>query len=190
MLLAGAIVVDLIAKRILVSAVRAIAKRSAATWDDALVSNNVFGRLVQFVPALIVFIGVPIIPGMPESGAQLIRNVAMGYIALTLTMAMTSLLSAANSIYERSPLAKDRPLKCFVQLVQIAVWILGGIIVVATVLVRSPLLLLSGFGAMTAILLIDGVVLSIDVTGHQLLESLATRGAAAPHTPDEFSRTT
>jgi len=174
-LLAGAIIVDLIAKRILVSTVRAVAKRSAATWDDALVSYNVFGRLVQVIPALIVYVGIPVIPGMPESGALVIRNVAMGYTVLMLTMALTSLLSAANSVYEKSPIAKERPLKGFVQLVQIAVWILGGIIIVATVLDRSPLLLLSGFGAMTAILLlvfkdtILSLVASVQLTAQDMV---------------------
>ncbi len=46
-LLAGAIIIDLISKRVLV---RTFAKRSNATWDDALVKHNVFGRLVQVVP--------------------------------------------------------------------------------------------------------------------------------------------
>ncbi len=57
-LLAGGVIIDLIAKRLLVGAVRAFAKRSSFTWDDALVTHNVFGRLAQVVPALIVFVGV------------------------------------------------------------------------------------------------------------------------------------
>ena len=174
-LLAGAVIINLILKQILVRAVRAFAKRSSITWDDALVTHNVFGRFVQVVPALIVFAGVPFIPGLPEGGEQLIRNVAMGYMVLMLTLALTALLSAANTIYAASPLAKKRPLKGFVQLVQIVVWILGGVIIVATVLDRSPLLLLSGFGAMTAILLlvfkdtILSLVASVQLTAQDLI---------------------
>ncbi len=153
-LLTGAVIINLIAKRVLVGTVRAFAKRSSVTWDDVLVRHNVFSRLVQVVPALIVFVGVPFVPGLPEGGEQLIRNVAMGYMVLMLTLALTAMLSAANTIYAASPLAKERPLKGFVQLVQIAVWILGGVLIIAVVLDRSPLLLLSGFGAMTAILLL------------------------------------
>jgi len=134
--------------------VRAFAKRSRFTWDDALSKHNVFGRLVQVVPALIVFVGVPFVPDLPEGGVQLLRNVAMGYMVLMLTMALTAMLSVANTIYAALPVAKERPLKGFVQLVQIVVWILGGVLVISVVLDRSPLLLLSGFGAMTAILLL------------------------------------
>ncbi len=174
-LLTGAVIIDLIAKKILVRTVRAVARRSSATWDDALVTHNVFGRMVQVVPALIVYVGVPFVPGLPEGGAQLIRNVAMGYTVLMLTLALTAMLSAANAIYAASPAGKERSLKGFVQLVQIVVWILGGVLIVATVLDRSPLLLLSGFGAMTAILLlvfkdtILSLVASVQLTAQDMV---------------------
>jgi miniconductance mechanosensitive channel len=153
-LLVGAIIIDLIAKRILVGAVRAFAKRTSVTWDDALVAHNVFGRLAQVVPALIIFVGVPFVPDLPEAGVHLIRNIAMGYMVLMLTLALTAMLSAANTIYSATPAARERPLKGFVQLVQIVVWVFGSVLIIAAVLDRSPLLLLSGFGAMTAILLL------------------------------------
>ncbi|MDH3748704.1 MAG: mechanosensitive ion channel family protein [Gammaproteobacteria bacterium] len=174
-LLAGAVIINLIAKRLLVGTVRAFAKRSSVTWDDALVTHNVFGRLVQVVPALIVFVGVPFVPGLPEGLVQLMRNVAMGYMVLMLTLALTAMLSAANTIYSASPVAKDRPLKGFVQLVQIVVWIFGGVMIIAAVLDRSPLLLLSGFGAMTAILLlvfkdtILSLVASVQLTAQDMV---------------------
>jgi len=174
-LLAGAVVVNLIAKRLLLRSVRAIASHSSVTWDDALVSHNVFGRLAQVLPALIVFIGVPFIPDMPESGTQLIRNIAMGYMVLMLTLALSAMLGAANTIYAASPVAKDRPLKGFVQLAQIVVWIFGGVLIVAAVLERSPVLLLSGFGAMTAILLlvfkdtILSLVASVQLTAQDMV---------------------
>jgi miniconductance mechanosensitive channel len=174
-LLVGAVVINLIAKRVLVGTVRAFAKRSSFKWDDALVTHNVFGHLVQVVPALIVFVGVPFVPGLPEGLVQLMRNVAMGYMVLMLTLALTAMLSAANTIYSASPVAKDRPLKGFVQLVQIVVWIFGGVMIIAAVLDRSPLLLLSGFGAMTAILLlvfkdtILSLVASVQLTAQDMV---------------------
>ena len=174
-LLLGAIVVDLVAKRLLVRMVRAFSRRSSATWDDALVSHNVFGRLAKVFPALIVYVGVQFVPDLPDGGVQLLRNVAMGYMVLTLTLALSSLLSAANTIYSAMPVARDRPIKGFVQLVQIVVWVLGGVMIVAAVLDRSPLLLLSGFGAMTAILLlvfkdtILSLVASVQLTAQDMV---------------------
>ena len=174
-LLVFAVVIDLIVKHVVIRVVRAFAKRSSTTWDDVLVAHNVFGRLVHVVPALIVFIGTPLIPDLPEGGVQLIRNVAMGYMVLMLTLALTAMLSAANTIYETTPVAKDRPLKGFVQLVQIVIWIFGGVMIISAVLDRSPLLLLSGFGAMTAILLlvfkdtILSLVASVQLTAQDMV---------------------
>ena len=174
-LLVVAVVVDLIVKRIVIRIVRAFARRTSASWDDALVTHNVFGRLVQVVPALIVFFGTPLVPDLPAGGAQVMRNVAMGYMVLVLTMTLTAALSAANAIYESSPVAKERPLKGFVQLMQIAIWVLGGVMILSAVLDRSPVLLLSGLGAMTAILLlvfkdtILSLVASVQLTAQDMV---------------------
>jgi miniconductance mechanosensitive channel len=175
LLLVGAVIIDLVVKRLLVSTVRAIAKRSASTWDDALVEHNVFGRVAHVVPALLVYVGLPFIPGLPDDFDQLIRNIAMGYMILMLTIALTSTLSAANTIYAATPTAKVRPLKGFVQLAQIIISIIGGVVVVASVMDRSPLLLLSGLGAMTAILLlifkdtILSLVASVQLTAQDMV---------------------
>ena len=153
-LLIAALVVDMVVKRIVLRVVQTVAKRSSVTWDDALVEHNVVGRLVLLVPGLIVFVGIAFVPGMPDAMVQLARNVATGYMVLVSTLALTALLSAGNSIYASLPVAKTRPLKGFLQLLQIVVWVVGAVLIVAAILDRSPLLLLSGFGAMTAILLL------------------------------------
>jgi len=96
-------------------------------------------------------------------------------MVLMITLALTSMLSAANTIYSASPIAKDRPLKGFIQLVQIVVWLFGGVMIIAAVLDQSPLLLLSGFGAMTAILLlvfkdtILSLVASVQLTAQDMV---------------------
>ena len=175
LLLIAALVADLVVKHIVVRAVQTLAKRSHTTWDDALIEHNVIGRLVQFVPALIVFVGVQFVPALPDTLVQLTRNVATGYMVLVATMALTALLSAGNTIYSDLPVAKMRPLKGFVQLLQIVVWIVGAILIVAAILDRSPLLLLSGFGAITAILLlvfkdtILSLVASVQLTAQDMV---------------------
>ncbi len=174
-LLVGAATINLIVKRVWVGTIRAFARRSKVTWDDVLIRHHVFGRLVQVLPALIVFVGVPFVPGLPEGVAQVIRKLAMAYMVLMLMLTMSALLSAANTIYAASQAAMERPLKGFVQLVQIVIWVLGGLLIIAVVLDRSPLLLLSGFGAMTAILLllfrdtILSLVASVQLTAQDMV---------------------
>jgi miniconductance mechanosensitive channel len=154
LLIVVALVVDWIANRGLLAIVKRFVARTSVSWDNTIVEHKVVDRLVHLLPAIIVFTGIPFVPGLPEGVAVVIRNVAVGYMALMLTMALSSMLSAASAIYAETPMAKERPLKGFIQLVQIAVWIFGGVMIIAAVLNKSPLLLLSGFGAMTAILLL------------------------------------
>jgi miniconductance mechanosensitive channel len=174
-LLLAALVANLVAKHIVLRAVTVIARRSRYDWDDMLVEHNVVGRLVQVIPALIIFVGVAFIPGLADDIVTLTRNVAMAYMILVLTLAATALLSAGNAIYAALPVANDRPLKGFVQLIQIIVWVIGAVMIIAALLDRSPLLLLSGFGAMTAILLlvfrdtILSLVASVQLTAQDMV---------------------
>jgi len=174
-LIIAAVIADIIIKRIVVATVRTVAKRSKVTWDDALIEHNVVGRIVQLVPAFIIYAGVALVPDLPEYAAKLIRNIAMGYVVLVSTMALTALLGAANTVYSSLPVAKVRPLKGFVQLLQIIVWVIGSVLIVATLIDRSPLILLSGFGAMTAILLlvfkdtILSLVASVQLTAQDMV---------------------
>ena len=170
-----ALIVDWVAKRGLLAIVRRLVARTSVSWDNTIVEHKVVDRLVHLVPAIIVFTGIAFVPGLPDGVTVVLRNVAIGYMALMLTMALSSLLGAANDIYAETPMAKERPLKGFIQLVQIAVWIFGGVMIVAAVLNKSPLLLLSGFGAMTAILLlvfrdtILSLVASVQLTAQDMV---------------------
>jgi len=170
-----ALIVDWVAKRGLLAIVRRLVARTSVSWDNTIVEHKVVDRLVHLVPAIIVFTGIAFVPGLPDGVTVVLRNVAVGYMALMLTMALSSLLGAANDIYAETPMAKERPLKGFIQLVQIAVWIFGGVMIVAAVLNKSPLLLLSGFGAMTAILLlvfrdtILSLVASVQLTAQDMV---------------------
>ena len=170
-----ALVVDRIAIRGLVKLVSSLVTKTGTRWDDTIVEHKVVDRLVHLLPAVVIYTGIQFVPELPGDVVIVARNVAVGYMALMLTMALSSALSAANAIYATTPMAKDRPLKGFIQLMQIAVWVFGGVMIVAAVLNKSPLLLLSGFGAMTAILLlvfrdtILSLVASVQLTAQDMV---------------------
>ena len=174
-LLLGAFIADRVSKFLLLNLVRRFVAVSSVTWDDILVEHKVFDHVVHLVPAIIVFWGIDLVPNIADGAVTVIRNVVLGYMVLLLTMALSSTLSAGSEIYSRTEMSKDRPLKGFVQLLQIVVWILGGIMIVAAILDRSPVLLLSGFGAMTAVLLlifkdtILSLVASVQITAQDMV---------------------
>jgi miniconductance mechanosensitive channel len=68
--------------------------------------------------------------------------------------AATAFLSAVNDMYERRPEARSRPIKGFIQVVQIILFVIAAVVALATLMDRSPLVFLSGIGAMSAVMLL------------------------------------
>ncbi len=153
-LLLAALLAYWVARQVLVRAARGMARRSVATWDDALVQHHVFGRLAQMVPAFIIYVGIDLLPQIDAELARVVLNVTGAYMIIIATFTLTALLQAANTIYESKPNARQRPIKGFLQLVQLVIWIFGIILFIAALIDRSPVILLSGFGAATAVLML------------------------------------
>ena len=170
-----ALIADLVAKRQLVRLLSGLAMRTRSTWDDALIEQRVLSHLAQCVPAVVVMIGAKWIPGIGDGTLHVIENVALAYLALMITLSLGALMSAANSIYEQYPMAKNRPIRGYVQVAKIIFYCLGAILVISALLDRSPLLFLSGFGAMTAVLIlvfrdtILSLVASIQLIGNDMV---------------------
>jgi len=150
----AAFLADILARRQLVRVVNGISKTAKHPWHDALIQYSVFARLSRMLPALVVYFGLNLIPGLTDGIVALGENLAVSYVLFTLSLAVSALLSAVNVIYERSPMAQERPIKGFLQVAKIVVFVLAAVLIIATLIDRSPVLLLSGLGAMTAVLLL------------------------------------
>ena len=148
------VLLNLVIRRRVLRAFRRLADRTGQRWDDIILEHGVLARLVQAVPAVVVYVGVPYLPGLGDSLSRIVANVALAWLALAVTLAVGALLSAANAIYDTRPIARDRPIKGFVQVAQIVIYVLGAVLVVSALVARSPVIFLTGFGAMTAILLL------------------------------------
>lgn len=175
LLLLLAIAAHFVTRFILRRVVHAFARRSEATWDDALAEEKAFARVAQIVPALVVYVGIRFVAGVPEGLERLVNNLAMAWIVLMAALGISAALSAANRIYSMRPAARHRPIKGFVQLAKIVVFIVAAVLIVAALMDRSPALLLTGFGAMTAVLLlvfrdtILGLVASVQLTAQDMV---------------------
>jgi len=143
-----------VAHRLLDIGLRAVAKYSTYTWSDALIKNGVGKRLAQLLPAFTIHMGVNFLPSINAGLESFVMNLTTAYMMVVATITIIAVLNAANDIYESNPEARQRPIKGFIQLLQLAVVILGGLLFIAALLDQSPVLLLSGFGAMTAVLLL------------------------------------
>jgi miniconductance mechanosensitive channel len=154
LLILSAVIAYYITRRILLILVHKLVKRTSTLWDDALVDQKVFSRLAHVVPALVIQKGILLIPDLPATVDAVVSNLTSVYMIAVVTLTVTAVLSAVNQIYEGRPGARNRPIKGFIQLAQLALYIVGGILVIAVLIDRSPVILLSGLGAITAVLMV------------------------------------
>ncbi|HBK56845.1 MAG TPA: mechanosensitive ion channel protein MscS [Xanthomonadales bacterium] len=176
-LICTAWLVDWLSRHVLLRAIRRLVEATPTRWDDALLARGVISRLAHVAPALAIYFGVAIIPGLPDALTQISRNLAAAYVVLTLAQAIAALLGGIDDIYRshNSERARNRPIKGYIQITKIVVYTIAGILIIATLIERSPLLLLSGLGAMTAVLLlvfrdtILSLVASVQLSGNDMV---------------------
>jgi miniconductance mechanosensitive channel len=167
----------LLAKLVLVRTIGRAVRLTPTRWDDALLGPGVISRLAHVVPALSVYYGINLVSGLPAATAPIVRAVASAYVVLSIALALGSLLSALGDVYEQrdAERAKTRPIKGYLQLLKIILYSITAILIIATLFNRDPLLLLSGLGAMTAVLLlvfkdtIMSLVASVQLSTHDML---------------------
>lgn len=137
-------------KRLVLRTVKYFVDKTKNKWDDVLYEKKVFSRLANIAPAVVIYWFSPVFPSI-ESGLQ---RAVSAYMVLVVMFVFKSLSNAFLEIYENSPMAKDKPLKGIVQTAVLIIYIIGLIVIVAVLLGKSPALILSGLGAMTAVLML------------------------------------
>lgn len=143
---------------------------------EELLGHRVLQRLANVVPALVVYGAAGALPDIQPGMQIVVRNIALAFVAIALARAASNLLDAVNDRYERrGPHAHERPIKGYVQMAKILVFAVATVVAVATLIERSPWLLLSGFGAMSAVVLlvfkdsILSLVASVHLTTNDML---------------------
>jgi len=173
--LAAAVLAYLLARYLLLQLAARVIRQSRTGWDDAIVARRVLHKLVPIVPTLVLYHGFAVVPGLGDHFRLLLQRVAMATILVLAARSASALLTVVNDIYRRYPIARGRPIKGYLQVVKILLFIATGIMVVSLLLNREPWILLGGLGAMTAVLLlifrdtILSLVAGVQLTGNDLI---------------------
>jgi len=143
-----------VTRRYLLTFITRLVQKTNATWDEDLNRLGVFQRLAWAVPFLVLRAGLPYLPLLPSAVAAFFQKVIIIAIIIILARASAGLIAAVGSVYERSPNAARRPIKGYLQGVTLLVYIAAGVILVAALIERDPLLILGSLGAASAVLLL------------------------------------
>lgn len=170
----AALLADWLTKHVLMQSLRrALKDMPLAAINKRLVS--VVGRFAHIIPVLLIYQGIYYVPHLPEWVVAVVTNAAACFIIFAGVYALSGTLSLVNDLYERRPDAHARPIKGYVQVLKMLLYGAGLILAIAVLMERSPLILLSGLGAMAAVLLlvfkdtILSLVASIQLTSNDMI---------------------
>ncbi len=154
LLLALAWAANFLAKRVILRGVAAVVRRTSFQWDNEMLEAGVFTRLSHLVPAVIVKVFGPGVFGERAEVLAGVNAAVAIYIVFICIAVFFALLDALHQMAERGQKTVRMPVKGFVQAVKLIATLVGLVLGLSIVLDKTPLYLLSGVGALTAVLLL------------------------------------
>jgi miniconductance mechanosensitive channel len=164
-----------VAKNYLLKIVTTLILKTKNTWDNALIEHKVLSRLTLLLPFILVLFLTPLV--LPEGIllVSLLVILAKVLLAFQIAQSISAVLNVSKSLYRESAKQRYLPLNSIIQVIKLVVYLVTAIIIVALIIDRSPIYLLSGLGALTAVLLlifqdtIKGLVASIQISANKMV---------------------
>ena len=136
---------------------------------------SIITNAINIIPAAFLAAASPTIPGMAPEPGILLRNIAISIVILFAALTISKSLDLTAMLYKHHPHASTRPIKGYLQLLKICLGCIAFILIIAALINKNPLLLLSGIGAMAAIIIlifqdtILSVVASLQLTSDDMI---------------------
>ncbi len=140
----------LISNKIIIKLISNFFKRTSTKLDDILIEKGFLNRLSNLIPLIIFYNLFNYIYG----DYLLVNRLALALIAIVVILSINSLLNAFNDIYNQSKYSDKINIKSYFQILTLVINLFGLIVVVSILSGQSPFYLLSGLGALTAVLML------------------------------------
>ena len=169
--LALAVLSNVVTRQVLVRWIGGLIRTTRTKADDVLLQHNVLRRLALLAPVIVLYYGADALPG----DLEMVRQVVSATMLLVLLMVTGAVINAFQDLSGDFASASEGPIKSYAQIVKLVVYILGGLMTVAVLTGRSPWVLMSGIGALMAVIIlvfretILNIVASITITANRLV---------------------
>ena len=170
-----AIIANYIAKHIVVRGLRKIISKLHFLDHEIFDGHSVISRIANIVPAVVILHGISIVPYLSSGIESFVVMLAQAFIILTIALAISELLNIFNLIYQRKPRSKNKPIKGYLQLIKLIIFIVCILVIIGTFLKKDVFTLLAGFGAMAAVIMlifqntILSIVASIQISSYDMI---------------------
>lgn len=173
------VAIDYLCRYIFLNMFKRVAKKTKNQWDDLIVERKIINKMMHIIPAVLISILLPFAFPPEETPKLLVvlQKLCQIYIIGVSLRFVNASLSIIHEIYNRRDSFKDKPLKGFIQIMQVTVFFIGIILIVSILINKSPLSLFAGLGASAAILMlvfkdtILGFVAGIQLSANDMLRA-------------------
>lgn len=157
-IISGIIIVSLlgnyITKNIILRILKKITSKTKTSWDDIVYERKVFDKLSHLVPAILIYVLIPLALHEYKSWIKIIKEVINIYMIIAILAVLNSFINALLDIYKQYDISKTKPIKGYVQVVKIIIYFIAGILIISSLIDKSPGILLGGLGAFAAVLML------------------------------------
>lgn len=140
-------IANFITKFIVVKIIAKTTKKSKTNWDDILLEKRFFHRVSHLIIPITLSLFSGSIPGISSYWYKAINVLTI----ILIVFVFDSAINATDAIYRNYEISKIKPIRGLLQIVKVAIFIIGGITLVAVLIGENPLALLGGIGALTAV---------------------------------------
>ena len=170
-----AIGLDYLCQAIFVGSMKKLAQHTHYQWDSLLLKRKVVHHLVHTIPGILVYALLPLAFIRGKGLLLLSQKICAVYIVFALLLAINGFILVFLDMYNMRQVNKNRPIKGFMQVLQVLLFFIGGIVIIAILIGTSPVSLFAGLGASVAILMlvfidtILGFVAGIQLSANDML---------------------
>ena len=170
-----AIGLDYLCQAIFVGSMKKLAQHTHYQWDSLLLKRKVVHHLVHTIPGILVYALLPVAFIRGKGLLLLSQKICAVYIVFALLLAINGFILVFLDMYNMRQVNKNRPIKGFMQVLQVLLFFIGGIVIIAILIGKSPASLFAGLGASAAILMlvfkdtILGFVAGIQLSANDML---------------------
>lgn len=161
--------------KVVIKLIEKMTRQSRQTWRKMLFEERLFSRLAFTVQGIILYVQVAVWLNPGSMFYLTLQTTSLLWITLSITLSLFSMVDVFAFLTRNNKSTHNLPIQGLLQAVKLFITIVAVIIVIAVLINRSPLLIISGLGAMTAVLLlvfkdpIMGLVAGIQLSANNML---------------------
>ena len=169
------ILIHILLKGTLLKGIEKLVRHTDTDWDDRLFDKGVFNKVTWLMPWILGQVCLPYFLG--EDSIIFSFSLMVFQLGLLIQVAwiINASLTVILDIYQETKWSKEIPINGFIQIIRLVVFFFTAILFIAILLDKPPLLLLSGLGALTAVILLVfkdallGFVAGIQLIGNKMI---------------------